>query len=375
MTVRIAKQPIDLRSKLSELERPIGLKGSELMRAETAQDARDFISAGRKNMIINGDIRVFQRNNAGNVPNVGTYFVDRFQARNNTAGTLYMTQQSNSSGGPPGFRSWLLAQCNGADTSVGSGDYARIQHYIEGYNCFMDWGYGNTDYITASFWVKSNKPGIYCFQIEEGTAALPLYSQEYVIERSDVWQKVALTMPPPPSGTWRGADSGLGARLTWTLMAGSGHPTTANVWQTSYGMRTNNQVNFMDNANNNFYLTGVQLEVGKNATEFEHRSYAEELALCQRYYYKTPSSHYHFLHKNGYHESQLFYFPTTMRSSPSVTIPNTYLRRVDASSSTTYSNLNIYSYPDGFFLGSTTTNNNLFYTWIMLGHITADAEL
>ena len=345
------------------------------MRAETAQDARDFISAGRKNMIINGDMRVFQRNNAGNVPNVGTYFVDRFQARNNTAGTLYMTQQSNSSGGPPGFRSWLLAQCNGADTSVGSNDYARIQHYIEGYNCFMDWGYGNTDYVTASFWVKSNKPGIYCFQIEEGTAALPLYSQEYVIERSDVWQKVALTMPPPPSGTWRGADSGLGARLTWTLMAGSGHPTTANVWQTSYGMRTNNQVNFMDNANNNFYLTRVQLEVGKNATEFEHRSYAEELALCQRYYYKTPSSHYHFLHKNGYYESQLFYFPTTMRSSPSVTIPNAYLRRVDASSSTTYSNLSIYGHPDGFFLGSTTTNNNLFYTWIMLGHITADAEL
>ena len=285
MTVRVNKDSFNLREKLSGLERPIGLKGSEMMRSETAQDARNLVGAGRKNMVINGDMRVFQRGNSGNVPNTGTYFLDRFQARNNTAGTLYITQQS-SAAGPPGFRSWLLAQCDGADTSVGASDYARIQQYIEGYNCFMDWGYGNTDHVTASFWVKSNRIGTYCFQIEDSTG-IPLYCQEYVIERSDVWQKIVLVIPPPPSGTWRGADSGVGARLTWTLMAGSSHPTTANVWQTNYGMRTTGHVNFMDNANNNFYLTGVQLEVGKNATDFEYRSYAEELALCQRYYQNT----------------------------------------------------------------------------------------
>ena len=300
MTVRISKPPIDLRSKLSELERPIGIKGNELMRAETAQDARDLVGAGRKNMVINGNMRMFQRGNSGNVPNTGTYFLDRFQARNNTAGTLYMTQQSGAAG-PPGFRSWLLAQCDGADTSVGANDYARIQQYIEGYNCFMDWGYGNTDYVTASFWVKSNKTGVYCFQIEDGDA-LPLYCQEYTIEESDVWQKIVLTIPPPPTGTWRGADNGIGARLTWTLMAGSGHPTTANVWQTGYGMRTNNQVNFMDNANNNFYLTGVQLEVGKNATEFEYLSMAEQLTLCERYYQKWTGvdNSYHWWVAHGY---------------------------------------------------------------------------
>ena len=375
MTVRIAKQPIDLRSKLSELERPIGLKGSELMRAETAQDARDFISAGRKNMIINGDMRVFQRNNAGNVPNFGTYFVDRFQARNNTAGTLYMTQQSNSSGGPPGFRSWLLAQCNGADTSVGSGDYARIQHYIEGYNCFMDWGYGNTDYVTASFWVKSNKPGIYCFQIEEGTGALPLYSQEYVIERSDVWQKVALTMPPPPSGTWRGADSGLGARLTWTLMAGSGHPTTANVWQTSYGMRTNNQVNFMDDANNNFYLTGVQLEVDKNATEFEHRSYAEELALCQRYYFKSLATRQSILYKGPLWETNWYAFPVEMRANPTLAGGSWFLRNPGSNTNISYSGFTNTIFRTGFYITSTTTNTNTFQCWFNDAPLSADAEL
>jgi len=291
MTLRVSKPSFNVREKLTELAVKFGLKGSELAKAETVQDARDLVSAGRKNMVINGDMRIFQRNNAGNVPNVGTYYLDRFQSRNNTEGTLYVTQQQSNTSGPPGFRSWLLAQCDFADTSVDSGNYARIQQYIEGYNCFMDWGLagGNTDHITASFWVKSNKIGKYCFNIEDGDA-LPVFCREYTIKKSDVWQKVELTFPPPPAGTWRGNDSNTGMRLTWTLMAGSGHPLTANTWNTSYGMRTTGHVNFMDNANNNFYLTGIQLEVGKNATEFEYRSYGEELALCQRYFLKTSNA-------------------------------------------------------------------------------------
>ena len=323
MTVRVNKGSFNIREKLTELGRRFGLKGSELAATETVQEARDLVSAGRKNMVINGDMRIFQRNNPGNVPNIGTYYLDRFQLRENSEGVLYVTQETNSSGGPPGFRSWLLAQCDGADTTVDSSNYVRIQQYIEGYNCFMDWGLpdGNTDYITASFWVKSNKTGVYCFQIEDADA-LPLYCQEYTIEKSDVWQKIVLTIPPPPTGTWRGADSGIGARLTWTLMAGSGHPTTANVWQTSYGMRTNNQVNFMDNVNNNFYLTGVQLEVGRNATEFEHRSYGEELALCQRYYYEYPKGNTYNIIANGFVNSTTnaifhFQFPVPMRTTPS----------------------------------------------------------
>jgi len=319
MTVRVNKPLFNLREKISELTSKFGLKGTELAKAETAQDARDLVSAGRKNMIINGDMRIFQRNNSGNSANSNSYFLDRWMTRENSEGVLYVTQQSSSSGGPPGFRSWLLAQCDGADTTVDSNNYVRIQQYIEGYNCFMDWGYGNTDYVTASFWVKSNKTGIYCFQIEDGDA-LPLYCQEYSIDQPDVWQKVVLTIPPPSTGTWRSADSGIGARLTWTLMAGSGHPTTAKVWQTSYGMRTNNQVNFMDNANNNFYLTGVQLEVGKNATDFEYRSYAEELALCQRYYWKTENFLwlYSLDVNHSYVRCNIFH-PVEMRIPPTVT--------------------------------------------------------
>ena len=78
-------------------------------------------------------------------------------------------------------------------------------------------------------------------------------------------------------------DNSAGLRITWSLGTGTNYQGSANSWGTTYVMGTSRQTNFMDDANNTFYLTGVQLEVGKNATEFEHRSYGEELALCQRY--------------------------------------------------------------------------------------------
>ena len=319
MTVRVNKQSFNLREKLSELERPVGFKGHELMGAETVQDARNLVSAGRKNMVINGDMRVFQRNNAGNSANSNSYFLDRFMTRNVTNGTLHVNQQSGS-GGPPGFRSWMLLECDGTDTTVDSSDYCRFQHYIEGYNCTMDWGYGNKDYVTVSFWVKSNKTGTYCFSIEDGDAN-PIYLREYIIEHNNVWQKVELNIPPPTHGTWRGSDTGIGARLTWCLMGGSSHSMSADYWNSaSYGMTTAKQVNFLDNSNNHFSITGIQLEVGKNATDFEYRNFGEELALCQRYYFKTPTNNWMYAldNTNVYNRATIWH-PVEMRANPSIT--------------------------------------------------------
>jgi hypothetical protein len=287
MTVRANKPAFSIREKLKELQKPIGLKGSELMRAETAQEARDLVSAGRKNMIINGDMRIWQRANSGTVTPSDVIYIDRFSCRDNTDGTLTIDSQASSTAGPRGesFRYVMKLDCDGADTSLSSAQYARIQQNIEGYNLNMDWGISNTDFITLSFWVKSNKPGIYCCGIEDGDFGR-IYIKEYAINSSDVWQKVELTYPPPPAGTWKNFDNSTGLRITWCLGTGTTYQGSANSWGTTYVMATSRQTNFMDNANNVFYLTGVQLEVGKNATEFEHRSYGEELALCQRYYKK-----------------------------------------------------------------------------------------
>ena len=379
MSVRVNKASFSIREKLSELERPIGLKGSELMRSETVQDVRDLVSAGRKNLIINGDMRIDQRYNGSSrdiADSTNEFVVDRFIFREQVSTSIRVQRNTlSASTDPPGFRYAVKCSTLGSDTSISGTEYARIQQYIETNNLKCDWGIHNTDYLTLSFWVKSSVPGKYYVNLEDGDAS-PLYLKPYYINQADTWQKVELTYPPPPSGSWiTSTDNGIGMRITWSLTIGSNWVSGLDEgWTTSYHMAGPGQVNFVGAAGNEFWLTGVQLERGRNATEFEHRSYGEELALCQRYYYQT-SSHYHILHKNGYYETQLFYFPTTMRTSPTVNVPTPTIRSLNGSSNVSYTGLSITRYTDGFYLNTTTTNNNTFYTFVMLGSITADAEL
>ena len=290
MTVRVNKDSFNLREKLSELERPIGLKGSDLMSAATVQEARDFVSAGRKNMVINGSMDVNQRSVAGAIANAANnYIADRFMVRSNTTSSGVVAAQVNASASSnaPGFRNWLQVDVNTSQASLGASDYARIQHYVEGNNCFMDWGLndGYTDHITLSFWAKSHQAGTHCISLEDGDAS-PVHVKEYEIKQSGVWQKVTVTFPPPNVGSFRTRNIETGLRITWCLATGTTYQTTPNVWSTSYEMGTSNLNNFYSSTDNYFYLTGVQLEKGKNATDFEYRSYGEELALCQRYYFE-----------------------------------------------------------------------------------------
>ena len=286
MTVRVNKQPFNIREKLSEVERPIGVKGNELMRAETAQDARDLVSAGRKNLIINGDMRICQRygfNNPQTADNSNSYYLDRFAIRENTGGAFQVRQ---STPGWP-FEAAMQINVTTADTSISSAEYARIQYYVEGNDPrAVDWGKAESkDHLTLSFWVKSNAPGDYHVSIENSNNNyFPIMIKKYTIEQSGVWQKVVVTFPPPGEYNFH-RGTGIGLRITWSLAIGSSfHATTEDSWfSSSYRMSTSTQRNFMDTAGNDFYLTGVQLEKGRNATDFEHRPYAEELALCQRY--------------------------------------------------------------------------------------------
>lgn len=323
MTVRVNKDSFNLREKLSELERPIGLKGSELMKSETAQEARDFVSAGRKNMIINGAMLISQRySTAQSIPSGSQpYFLDRFSNRNNSDGSASV---SHSSEAPDGFYRSMRIEVTSADTSLAANQYLRFQQYIEGHNIFCDWGVGNTDDVTLSFWVRSSLPGIYSASLEDGDA-LPLHIKEYQIDNADTWEYKTLTFPPPPTGTFRTAGTGTGMRLTMVQSSGTQNQSSPNNWKTgSYYHASTRQVDFTKQTGN-FYITGIQLEVGKNATEFQHRSYGEELALCQRYYYNPmmdgsviyPIKYSISTGSNGWVTWQVP-FPTTMRISPAL---------------------------------------------------------
>ena len=378
MTVRVNKSEFNFREKVTELSSPMGQKGSELMRSETVYQARNALSADRKNLVINGNMAIDQRNNGSSFTATDHYVLDRYKLKENTSGSFSINRDAFPVGDqhPEGHRYAMQIACTGADTSLSGNEHGVIFQFIEGFNT-IGTGFGTkaAKNMTLSFWVKTNVPGTYSITLQNGAQNRGQVKEYQAGMSGMVWEKISVTFSGCNDGTWV-VSTASGMKITWGLAgAQSSYATTdIDAWKSSNLFLSADQVNFFSSTNNRFFLTGVQLEIGDQATEFEHRSYGEELALCQRYYYQT-TSHYHFLHKNGYYESQLFYFPTTMRSNPSVTVPTPVLRRVDSSSSTSYSGLTTQTHPDGFYLTSSTTNNNLFYTWIMLGEIKADAEL
>ena len=284
MTVRVNKDSFNLREKLSELERPIGLKGSELMRSETAQEARDFISAGRKNMIINGACMINQRFDSGTYTLTASpdYFpVDRFRSWAFGGGQFTIQRSDNA---PPGFKNSMMYTVSTADASIGSNDYYVVQQRIEGYNfAHLGWGTANAKPVTLSFWVKGDIPGKY------GISFWPdgqnyNYVTSYTINNADTWEYKTITIPGATGGTWL-TNNSTGFGIWWDFGTGTTYRTsTTETWGQNAKFAPSDSLQMIKTNSAKFRMTGVQLEVGKNATDFEHRSYGEELALCQRYY-------------------------------------------------------------------------------------------
>ena len=287
MSVSVTKSGFNVREKLKQLQKPIGLKGSELMRAETVQDARDLVSADRRNLIINGDFQVSQRGTSATSISSDTYHtVDRWKFVGNSSGTFTLSKESDA---PPGFSNSLKYLCTTADSSP---SYLICRQNIEGQN-LQQLGYGTSSakHITFSFWVKSNITGTYSLGLVNIDATYKNNSLYYTINSPGTWEYKTLTFNPDTS-TGFDNDNELSMEVNWWLGSSSGY---------NGGSSTNgNWVNLTDSTragsaqvgtavNNYWQIAGVQLEVGKNATEFEHRSYGEELALCQRYYQRMTN--------------------------------------------------------------------------------------
>ena len=336
MTVRIAKQPVNIREKLSELERPSGLKGSELMRAETAQEARDLVSAGRKNLVINGDMRVDQRygGSASGVTNA-YYSLDRWQIYENTDAAATIQRSTTA---PPGFENSLLWTTTTADSSLASTEYSMVSTNIEGYIISpLAWGTSSAKTCTLSFWVRSSLTGTFGGSFRNDSSNRS-YVFSYTINSTNTWEYKTITIPGETTGTWI-TGSGKGLQLFFSMGNGSAYSGNATgSWAATNYHGLIGETPVVGTLNATWYITGVQLEVGKNATEFEHRSYGEELALCQRYYKKyNDGSSNPILSYVQYTASnkrfQLIHSPP-MRDIPNVTISeqstgNTYRNTKD----------------------------------------------
>ncbi len=288
MTVRVSKPAFNLRDKLSELDKPSGLKGTELMRSETSQEARDLIGSGRKNLIINGNMQIAQR---GTSTTTLGYLIDRFASGAANINNPTYAQVDVASGTEPyaaGFRK--AAKITGGDNAVHSNDVLKFNQGIEAQNIARSgWDYkSGGSFITLSFWVKSSVGQTFFGRLQTIDGTDQNYAFSYDVS-ADTWTKVVKTIPGNSNITIDN-DAGEGLDIEWTLYRGTdttSSATVVNKWQAySSGGRLPDGVpsTWHDTNGATWEITGVQLEVGKNATEFEHRSYAEELALCQRYF-------------------------------------------------------------------------------------------
>ena len=332
MTVRVNKDSFNLREKLSELERPIGLKGSELMRSETAQEARDLVSAGRKNLIINGNARIAQRGTSGT--GSGYKSVDRFKLATSSA-DVTLSQGSLTSGSPydKGFRNFV--RVTNTSTTTATNGYRELDYRVEAQDLANSgWVISNPNsYATLSFWVRSSVSQRFYMYIRcaDGTAKSYTFPIDTI---ANTWVKVEQTIPGDPTLTVNN-DNGSGLLIRFVVHYGTnytGTSATNNIWRvTGSDYSQDMSTSFALTTGATFDVTGVQLEVGKNATEFEHRSYGEELALCQRYYFKSTNGQGSIYADNGSNSGNVGIsvpFPVRMRATPSMTLPTSVSNNV-----------------------------------------------
>jgi hypothetical protein len=241
-----------------------------------------------KNAIINGDFNVWQRGTTTLTnPASTTYFPDRFRCQHSLGdGTYDLIQSAETITAGFPFPYSLQLDCTHIETAVAAGEYASLRYSMEGY----DFQKFEGETATLSFWVKAVKTGIYCVQFMN-YAGDKSYVHEFTINSASTWEKKTVTLTFDSGGTFAYNNS-LGLYISWSIMCGATKQiATANkdTWQDGNYWATDAQVNGLDSTDNNFWLTGVQLELGSVATDFEYEDFGTTLRKCQRYYYRlTP---------------------------------------------------------------------------------------
>ena len=285
---------------------------------------------GYKNRIINGGMVIDQRNAGASVtPTDGTYTLDRWFARQTTAGKFSVQQNAGAVTPPAGFTNYLGCTSLSAYSVLSSDVYAVVQN-IEGFNVAdFGWGTVNAQTITISFWVRSSLIGTFGGSIRNSSAGRT-YPFSYTISAANTWEQKSITIAGDTSGTWL-TNNGVGLQLIVGLGVGSTFSGTAGSWSGSNFLSATGATSVVGTNGATFYITGVQLERGSNATSFEFRDYGRELQMCQRYYWRIDG--YNGLTAvssgNVYGATTqvrtYIKFPVTMRSAPTLSIAGTFI--------------------------------------------------
>ena len=289
MAVKFTKPEINVREKLAELDKPSGIAGEAMLRAETPQEQFNLIGAGRRNLLINGDFQVSQRGDYTSASSANvSYFVDRWYT--DVANAVSANRQHISGIDIPDTPS-ISKGVRLVATSSGT-SYIGVRQKIENPTQYV----GRT--FTYSGWVRSNTPN----------ARLTSYGQGSP-------NQVIVSQPHSGSGKWEKLS------VTFTLFS-----SMSNAWYVSAFLSTAGIGSVAQVTGDYIEVTQLQMELGKVATPFEHRSYGEELALCQRYYASYGGTSYTGIVTgvvyNNVSAMYQFLFPHTMRATPSISFSN-----------------------------------------------------
>ena len=291
-----------------------------------------------RNIILNGAMQVWQRGTSTTTVTSGTYeTVDRFKFWESTDGA-YTIEQSTDVPSGKGFAHSVKLAVTTADTSLGASQYSQFAQRIEAFNVQqLAYGTSEAKTVTVSFWIKSNKTGSYGFNLFKNAAGNTgyIYHKSFSIDAADTWEKKIITVTPTAGSTSFITSSGgaidpastSGLEVYFNLAMGS---TFSGATDDSWSSDTNDynvsgNVNWMDSTSNNLYITGVQLEVGDTATDFEHRSFGDELVKCERYFQTYSKRNWQGTneHSGNYKMYLDGVFRQKMRAAPTATFVGT----------------------------------------------------
>jgi hypothetical protein len=286
-------------------------------------------SPGFRNIIINGDMSIAQRGTSASSLTTGGYrTVDRFNFGISSAGTWTMSQDTDVPTGQ-GFAKSTKLDCTTANASLGASAELIFFQKIEGQNLqYLKKGTANAESTTLSFWVKSNKTGTYTAEINDNDNNRTI-SQTYTISLADTWEKKTLTYAGDTTGT---LDNDNAVSFWMFFWLGAGTDYTSGTLNTSWNANTtanrvsSSQVNLADDTANEWYITGVQLEAGTTASDFEFLPFDVNLQRCLRYYYTYVNGTAQSIGIGVGYNNDLVYvhinFQVEMRALPSIITSN-----------------------------------------------------
>ncbi len=254
---------------------------------------------GSKNLIINGAMNIAQRSTSAvtvsDGSNEGYSTVDRFKVDFGSAmGGALSAQQVDTPAGNSEFGKSLKLQCTTVNSSAmgsGSNRFLSVAQYLEGLDLqHLAYGQADAKKLTCSFWVYTNKTGRYGFSLiaQDSGGSYDVWGSYFDVATANTWQKVTFTIEGNTSSDIIATNT-YGFLLDIYLSVSDGRAGVSDSQWQAYGTARvsgvyTDYVDFLDSTSNIFYVTGVQLEVGEKATDFEHRSFGDELARCQRYF-------------------------------------------------------------------------------------------